>query len=191
GQVTLVTKRAHGWWRDPDIAHLVDKAGAEDMGIILMVRDPRDVLLSAHGADPKSSAYVSPLHWARSIRAGAALERRLDEGTAFMILRYEDLVTAPEETGARIAARFGLTLRAGSPGFAAVGHNLAASGAVIDDYLVDAMHGVRTISGASVGKWRERSEDPAAALVADPDTAPLISAFCGRHDYAGPEPTSM
>ena len=63
------------------------------MGLILFVRDPRDVLCSRHSGASPDQAYVTPEHWHASIRAGEALFENLRD--------YEAKVVASERCGMR------------------------------------------------------------------------------------------
>ncbi|MGB7406210.1 MAG: sulfotransferase [Pacificimonas sp.] len=179
-----VTKRAHRWYEPKGIDHLVRHVHAENMGVIMMIRDPRDVMLSSHSGRGGIENYVTPRHWRDSIVGGERLQSRLAKNRALMVLRYEDMVTDPEGTGRRFADQFGLKLRQGSPGFAAMKANVATTHKAFDEYLQEAVGEIRDLDPASVGKWRRRPHsDPAAALKNDNSIAPIYARFVKEHRY--------
>ncbi|MGB3722845.1 MAG: sulfotransferase [Pacificimonas sp.] len=178
-----VTKRDHGWFRPGMLNDLMAHVRAENMGVVLMVRDPRDVMLSSHSGRGGIDDYVTPAHWHESALAGELLREKLADEPGFLVVRYEDMVSDPEGTAARLSTVFGLTLKADSPGFRAMAHNVAHSGKAFDEYLLEAVGTVRDLDPASVGKWRRVEGDPAAPLLADPDIAPVFRRFCAAHGY--------
>ena len=180
----FVTKRAAGWHHPRATERLTALAARENIGVILVVRDPRDVLLSSHDGRGGVADYVDAAHWRRSVEAGYRLTDALaDAPTGFLIMRYEDMVAAPATSAARLRESFGLRPKTGSPGFHALAHNVANAGKAFDDYLLEAVGKVRDLDPASVGKWRRQETDPAAPLRSDPEIAALHARFCADHGY--------
>jgi hypothetical protein len=77
-----------------------------------MMRDPRDVLASQRAAWGRRAQHIVSTvdDWRRS----AALGRRgpVAHGSAYVAVRYEDLVTAPERAVERVCAALGLDYHA-------------------------------------------------------------------------------
>jgi hypothetical protein len=92
-------------WGDktPHYVHHVDELLRvwPDARFVVMVRDGRDVALSLRPLPfGPNNAWAAAQWWARGIRAGdAARERHPDQ---VMTVRYEDVVTAPEEHVRRV-----------------------------------------------------------------------------------------
>lgn len=82
-------------------------AGFDDMQVIHVVRDGRDVMLSYRSAyfGPKH-VYPLALRWQQYLAAAEEARMTLGEG-AFLQVRYEDLVVAPEEELRRICSFLG------------------------------------------------------------------------------------
>src|SRR5688572_8754060 len=60
---TLFTKRTYRWFEEENLRLLEERVRSEKMGLILLVRDPRDVLCSRHAGVSGDQAYVTPEHW--------------------------------------------------------------------------------------------------------------------------------
>jgi len=177
----FITKREAGWLRPDRLDHMVREALAHDVGVIHIVRDPRDVLLSQHG-DGKLERYVTPEHWRLSIEAAEQAERALERRVPWLTLRYEDVVTKPREAEAALTQRFGLTLRRGAR-LDRVADNLELSGLKLHGYMDLALRGLRNADPTSIGKWKRAPENPEVQLLADPAAAPVYRAFMKRHGY--------
>ena len=177
----FVTKRAYAWIEPGEIARLGARIRAEDVGIINIVRDPRDVLLSRHksaGNDP----YVNAEHWRRSMEAADAIEASVGPHGRFVTVRYEDVIREPRAVERTFADAFGLKLRAGAE-IDKVADSLASSGMGLSDYMKVAMQGVRNADPKSIGKWREAPVNPDTDLLADPAAAPLYHRAIDRFGY--------
>lgn len=177
----FVTKRDWRWWTDENIEGIVRKFHEEDLGLILMLRDPRDVLLSEHRIRP-GRPFLSPAGWARQTVAGERLIERLQGEAGFMTIRYEDLVMRPEAAEAELCRRYGLSPHPDSAGLGHIGRNVNLHPG-LGEQLTKALNGVRDMSPASVGKWRRQEGDPAAPLLADSEIAPIFERYCHAHDY--------
>jgi hypothetical protein len=110
---------------------------------IYMLRDPRDVVVSIHGKAP--GRYWAHLgQWLRSWE----VVRALTGHPRMLVLRYEELVTRPDEAQAQIQARLPMLHRTASfPGFEKRARPSRQS--------VEALRGVRPLSGESIGAWRQ------------------------------------
>ncbi|MBV7255807.1 sulfotransferase domain-containing protein [Pacificimonas sp. WHA3] len=179
----LITKRNFGWFHRTETDEMIAKVRQEDMGLILMIRDPRDVMLSRHSASDSDDAYVDPEHWVRSIRAGEHLAAHLADEPRFLTVNYEELVQSPGKIETQLGECFGLSLRDGSPGLGAVKANFDASKGDFEPYIIQALHGVRDMSPASVGKWQHEKADPAAILRKHADAGPVFLRFCSQYGY--------
>ena len=111
--------------------------------VICMMRDPRDMVTSRHGADP-DRYWTSLRTWTRRL----AVVRRLMNHARFTLVRYEDLVADPDGTQAMIALRLAFLRRKES--FSRFHLRAAPSGAA-----VEALGGVRAIDRKRVGSWRD------------------------------------
>jgi hypothetical protein len=177
----FVTKRAFRWTEPAELEALAARALRERVGIIHIVRDPRDVLLSRHVSSNRER-YVDPDHWQRSVAAADWLEARLAGRCPFFTLRYEDLVCDGRTLEARLAATFGLRLRPGAM-IENVADSLKLTGKALDPYMAVNMQGVRNADPTSIGKWRASKDNPEGDLLAAPGTAELYRAFLVRHGY--------
>jgi hypothetical protein len=72
-----------------------------------IVRDPRAVVNSLiRSRSHRSNAYYGALRWIRDVQAGLALKQ--EYGDDVLAIRYEDLVSVPEETLKRVSAFLGV-----------------------------------------------------------------------------------
>ncbi len=99
------TGKARWGCKSTFMIHYVDRILARfpDAGLLWLVRDPRDVAVSARDSvfspcDPRLSARL----WATQQQQGLDLQARI--GDRLLRIHYEDLVGNPEEEVARIAA---------------------------------------------------------------------------------------
>ena len=104
GRKHYVTKRAAGWYRKID--DIVDRVQLENIGLIHLVRDPRDVMLSRYPG--VVGPYVSGELWHDSISAADRIFMLLSDYPNKLTVRYEDLVLESECTAHKIEAAFGL-----------------------------------------------------------------------------------
>jgi hypothetical protein len=135
------TTQMFAWWPEARCLHIV--------------RDPRDNFVSYRRKKPEWPAETFAYSWRRSIHHGWRNQRRYG-GQKYMILRYEDLVSTPEEVLERIRRFLGIDdspalrrpTRAGRawPGNSMFGETFAS------------------ISGRPVGRFREYRGE---GLVAD------------------------
>lgn len=110
---------------------------------IFMVRDPRDVVCSKHYSAP--DLYFTNL---RVWREQARVARRMKDHPRFHIVRYEDLVTKPDEVQAALAKAMNFLAR--STPFSTY------EGEGADDQVeVDALNGPRAVEASRLGAWRD------------------------------------
>ena len=114
-----------------------------NLHVVYVLRDPRDMSSSQHGSQP--GVYWSGLkHW----KAYTPHARRLAGHPRFVTVRYEELVRRPDAVQETLALRIPfLEPRAPFSRY----HEVARPS---PDSL-DALRGVRPISAASVGSWRQ------------------------------------
>lgn len=110
---------------------------------IFMIRDPRDVIASRHYTAP--DLYFTNL---RIWREQADAARALRGHPRFHIVRYEDLVTSPDEVQARLVKEFAFLVRAAA--FSSYGGE--GADALVE---VNALNGARAIEASRLGVWRD------------------------------------
>ena len=181
-QKYFVTKRAWGWFEAPECELLLHRARRENVGLINMVRDPRDVLLSRH-PNFERARFVSVDFWRRSIEGSEWLRERLEPHGRFVTVRYEDVVNDPRAVERALGDAFGLRLRPNAS-IDRVEDSLKTSGETLDPAMAKAMHGVRNADSNSIGKWRTAADKPEEELLADPAAAPLFRDMVQRYGYA-------
>lgn len=110
---------------------------------IYMLRDPRDMITSKHGKDPERY-WASLRYWKTYTPYG----RKLQKHPRFITVRYEELVTQPDRIQAYLMQRMWfLNKRTRFSRY----HELAQP----SKESLDALHGVRPVTPASVGNWRK------------------------------------
>ncbi len=141
--------------------------GYPDARFVLIFRDPRDVVASAIGflpIDPTQVGHVLSMlrHWRKSV--ALAWRYAADPALAgrFLTVRYEDVVRDPKSAARRLGAFIGVGVDpAMTEASAFRDYN---SGSVWKgNSTFDAQLG--TISASPVGRWRERLDPAAVALV--------------------------
>ncbi len=184
GPTTLVTKRGFNWSRPEHIDRLVRRFRDEDLGLLYLVRDPRDVLLSMHEATGPDSGYVSVERWHESMLAGERLLAGVAGRPGTLVIRYEDLVLDPVTVQRRIGECFGLRLRPGIDSIADLDRTIAVSGYRLPPNRVRSMHRIRPFDAQSVGKWRRTpgADQPAQRYPGLLDDYRALSAKYGYED---------
>ncbi|MCA9402575.1 MAG: sulfotransferase [Candidatus Omnitrophica bacterium] len=114
-----------------------------DLHVICMVRDPRDMIVSRHGREP-DKYWASLRYW----RAYVPYWRKIRHHPRVICVKYEDLVTEPDEIQRRIHQR--LPFLAKKASFSRY-HEVARPSAK----SIEAMKSVRPISPAGVGAFRK------------------------------------
>jgi hypothetical protein len=114
------------------------------IGVIWIVRHPFDVVTSYNPGKGKAHFHIGPARWNAEMNALKAFVDRPRENA--MVIRYEDLTTEPAGTLDQIAETFGFE-------FSSHAHDFGQHVAVPSEVAVT-MHGVRSISPSSIGRWR-------------------------------------
>ncbi|MGF1489452.1 MAG: sulfotransferase [Prochloraceae cyanobacterium] len=114
-----------------------------DLYIIYMLRDPRDSITSKHRKDPQR-------YWAglRYWKTYTIYGEKLQNHPRFITIRYEDLVTKPDEVQAKLIEKMPF-LEKVAP-FSRY-HEVAKP----SDNSLKALGSLRPIGPGSVGKWRK------------------------------------
>lgn len=178
GRKHYVTKRAAGWYRQVD--DLVDRVRSENIGLIHLVRDPRDVMLSIYPgcAEP----YVSDELWHASISAADRAFRLLSDYPNKLTLRYEDLVLDSERTGRRIGAAFGLKKNPEAFPINQIKDNFERLDVRFASFALRSLSGLRNMDANSIEKWRRESNRPRTDTLA-PQIRDRFEAFCTEYSY--------
>ena len=134
----LLTKRP----KDTMYVHAILETDPE-FYVIYLLRDPRDVIVSRHAKD--SGKYYANIRLWRELHEAA---RPLLGHERFLVIRYEDFVTRPDEVQERITARFP---------WLEVLHRFSEyhEYAEVSAKSAKAMHSVRPIAPTSIGLWKE------------------------------------
>lgn len=114
----------------------------KNLYVIFMLRDPRDMIVSKHGSNKK--LYFSNLaYWFNYI----PFARKLMGHPRFLMIKYEDLVTQPDQVQKRISEKLPFLVQKNA--FSDY-HKVAKPSS--DSKL--ALGDVRPVSGSSIGKWQ-------------------------------------
>jgi hypothetical protein len=178
-----VTKRHFGWFTPHSVEDLIGQTRLENIGLIHLVRDPRDVMLSRHLKDSSGQPYVSIEHWYRSIVAADHIFEALKTHTRKLTLRYEDIVRDPGGTEQRICAGFGLQRNARAFPLNRVKDNVECMGFHLDSFAGRrALNGLRNMDDRSIGRWMGNADAPAVETM-EPSARSRYMAFCEEHGY--------
>lgn len=182
GPSVLVTKRGYRWHEPEQVERLIQRIEQEDLGLIYLVRDPRDVLSSYHSGGSTRTSYLTPARWLESVRAGERLLQAVGERKSTVVLRYEDFALDPSAVQRRLESAFGLETRAGVTSLAELEHNLALAQYRVAPNMELAMHRIRRIDASSVGRWRQSAR---AAHVLDdyPTIRAELEAFIEKYGF--------
>lgn len=179
----LISKRNASWHRRENIHSLASFVKDYGMNIILIVRDPRDVLSSSHKLSP-ADFYVSFDFWQRSFEAGLELQRLIGDENKFLSLRYEDVIQSPEEVETLLNRKLGFEKYDGVVSIANLKDNMTLRG-LTDSRMVDYMHRLRNLDPASVGAWRRDTAKTAhiSQLLQSKDRRDSLSHFFRTYGY--------
>ncbi len=133
--------------------------------VIYMLRDPRDMVVSSHGSKP-GVYWCSLRYW----KAFTPCYRKIRNHPRVITVRYEDLVTNPDRVQEEIRQRMPFLVQ--QTRFSTF-HKHAGPSA---DSL-EAMRGVRPISGSSIGRWKEHLPRIAGQLSLHGDIAQDLVEF--------------
>lgn len=178
----LLTKRNFAWFDPSTVLKEIEVAKAEGIHIILLVRDPRDVLSSKHKRASEKKYYVDVNHWVSSANAINQYKDALTETNQISVIRYEDLVLNPIETTKLLNANIGLILRDGVEDLSKIKSNIETNGYVISPAQSAAMHSIRDMDTDSIDRWK-KSNFQLAELNANQDQQKLIKQFMDTYQY--------
>jgi hypothetical protein len=179
GRKFYVTKRIHAWFQPDHIERLMYATRKENIGLIHLVRDPKDVLLSRYAGFDQP--YVTTEHWYNSVIAADKIFSSVGPGTRTLTLRYEDLVLAPESTQKAIEARFGMRQDPSAYTIDRVRDNFERGQVRFKDFALRNLKGLRNAEASSIGQWK-KGERVRIGDVA-PHVAQRLSAFSAEYGY--------
>ena len=179
----LVTKRNATWWIPEKLERLIRYTERFQIGIIYLIRDPRDVLTSKHALDERQY-YVSFDTWKHSIEAGELVLDRLKNYPGLLIIRYEDLIEDIHRVEKSLKATFGLQLK---PNVASLSR--------LNDYLdedsrksrmIQYMHGLRNFDSGSINKWKKdpKKRHYLKTLWEDPEKRGRLESVLKKYNYS-------
>jgi hypothetical protein len=180
GPKHYVTKRGFEWHKPDRVAELLRWTLWENIGIIHLVRDPRDVLVSRASSLP-NGPYVWYDRWYDSIRAADSIFEALVSHPRKIIVRYEDIVLQPEAVQQRIASTFGLRVNSRALLMNRVKDNFERLGLRYDAQQLMALNGLRNMDANSIGNWRTRGVPNFGNM--KPEMRTRFEAFCREHGY--------
>jgi hypothetical protein len=128
----LYTDKIFNWWPEAKCIHII--------------RDPRDNFASYHRKHPDWTAKIFISNWVRSSRAGLKNLEKFG-GEKYYLLRFEDLLTNPEEKTKEIAQFLRITWD----------RSLMKPTRVGDGWQGNSMFAEKfhSISTAPIGRWKE------------------------------------
>jgi len=132
--------------------------GQSDLGVILMIRDPRDVICSRH---VNEQLWAKPDGWVKTAR----IVSNYRDHTHVLVVHFERLLKYPGLLQQYIGDRFDLEIR--RPFVECYEHFDRA-----DKQGMAAMHGARPLDTTRIGHWQRTEEDRqrvAEALRTEPE----------------------
>jgi hypothetical protein len=111
--------------------------------VIYMIRDPRDMVVSVHGSRP-DEFWCSLRFWKEFNK----YYREVSDHPRVMTVRYEDLVSDPDGVQEKLQDK--MPFLAMKKKFSSYHENITVSGESLE-----ALRGIRPISRASIGRWRD------------------------------------
>ncbi|HZH50114.1 MAG TPA: sulfotransferase [Nitrospira sp.] len=183
GRKHYVTKRNSGWTKPDRIDDLIEWTRLENIGIINLVRDPRDVMLSRHaGAARPDLPYISQKRWYDSILATDKVFDSLKDHPRKLTLRYEDLILKPLESQSQIEAAFGVLPNPNALPIDKVKDNFERLRLQYDARELPALNGLRNMDAETVLHWRKSGDAPSFETMT-PDMLDRLKRFCEEHGY--------
>jgi hypothetical protein len=178
----LVTKRNPGWYRPADLDMLVQRVLRDRVGIIHLVRDPRDVMSSVH-VKAADAPYVTPELWMRSILAARTIKSRMPPEGRYLTLRYEDFVLDPIKVENSLRTSLNLELRTGVTSVAEIKTNIERSGYRISAGMLANMHQLRNMDANSLYRWQRDGFDLNQRIM-NPEIRSQVRSFIDEFGYA-------
>jgi hypothetical protein len=180
-----VTKRDFGWFREHRVAQMLAQMEIEKIGLIHLVRDPRDVMLSRYVGSKRDAIgkpYVSENHWFDSISAAERIFAAVGGRSKKLVLRYEDVISNTEATQGKLAEVFGLKLRPNAFSMDRVKDNFERLRIRFNRTTLRNLGELRNMDSKSIGKWRESDAVPIAASLS-PRVYARFERFCAEYGY--------
>ena len=154
-----ITKRSYGWFKKTYIENLIYYAKLFNIKVIDIIRDPRDVLTSIHsgGNSPDSGKYyISPYRWLMSIKASNIIKSHLEPLNLYLNIRYEDLVSIPDNVNLTLKNYLNLKEKQGLNSFAELKNNINKYNNKLK--MNKALNKLRKFDPNSIGKWYKDEE---------------------------------
>jgi hypothetical protein len=179
----MITKREYAWFHPEQLDRLIDCTLRERIGIINIVRDPRDVLTSQLAGEHTRRYYVEPERWMASIQAGDDLFARLETYPHKLTVRYEDVVTDPATAKDALASKVALTLRPNIDSIGRLKDNLEKLDA--STRLAKFMRNIRNFDPATIGRWRTDPQKVAylEGVLTKSEIQGELQQFMDRYNY--------
>lgn len=184
GRKHYITKRDPGWITPRHVDDLIKWTRLENIGILHVVRDPRDVMLSQHARVP-GAPYMSQERWYESTLAADRILRILSDHSRKLTVRYEDIILQPLVSQQRIAAAFGLEPSPDALPIDRVKDNFEILGLRYDDRELTNLNGLRNMDSRTVGQWRRSAEKPSFETMSSEIRA-WLEKFCDEYGYDKP-----
>jgi hypothetical protein len=185
GRKCYITKRNPGWFKPEQQDEFLAQTRLENVGLIHLVRDPRDVMLSRHAGSKScisGEPFVSAERWYNSIKGADRIFASLADYSRKLTLRYEDLVTAPERAEQMIAAAFGLCRHPDALPINHVKDNFERLRIRYSPSAIMALNGLRNMDSNSIGRWRNSSKAESTEAL-EPHIRSRLEAFCAENGY--------
>ena len=182
-RTVYVTKRNYGWYTERKLRMVAYDIQRGRVGLINIVRDPRDALTSTHANEKERAYYLEPGRWMASVDAGERLFQALPDHERKLTIRYEDVVMKPDSVQKVVERTMGLRLRRSLASWANLADNLAGLGQPVG--MEKALHAVRNFDPSSVGRWKADPDKVAywSSLAQDPALSSRLRQFMEKYDY--------
>ncbi len=184
-QKYYVTKRNARWYELDQIDQLINQTRLESIGLVHLVRDPRDVMLSTYPGSTRDGAglaYVSAEQWYTSILAADRVFGELASHPRKLVLRYEDVVLDPQGVEEKIAKALGMRRDTKALPINRIKDNFEQLRISFDPITLRNLNGLRNMDPNSIGRWRRDGSVPVAADM-KPRIRDRFDAFCVEHNY--------
>ncbi len=180
--VEIVTKRNASWWQPQKLERLIYFVQQFGIGIIYMVRDPRDVLTSTHKNKP-GIYYVDFDTWKASITAGEQIKQAIRGCAPFLEIRYEDVIQHIQKVEAALVKTFPFRYKPGVTTLANLEAYVEASAR--ESKMVRYMHQLRNVDTRSFQKWEKdpQKRQYLQVLMSDETKRSLLEKFIMMYDY--------
>jgi len=155
GRYFYITKRSYDWWYESIIDRLAKQVINDNICLINIIRDPRDVLTSNHKLSDREY-YVEPERWLKSLVAGEELIKRLDNYPCKLTIRYEDVLLQPDMIKDQLNEVFSLSLNPKIQDWSKLKEN--ADKLSFGKNMIPYMHKLRNFDPGTIGKWKISKE---------------------------------